>query len=236
LRRIYVGDIQGCRVELDRLLDELRFDPATDALEPVGDVVNRGPDSLGTLRLLRSLDAGGVLGNHDVHLLRVAAGTRPLRRNDTLGEVLSAPDRQELLQWLGGRPFAKASARELLVHAGLHPGWSDPVGVLAGADPLTPNLDTEFATLVRYCDAHGARPRRGEDPAARPFRPWYEHWAGRGERTIVFGHWAQRGLVNEPGLRGLDTGCVWGGRLTAWIAQEDRLVQVSAERAYASVS
>jgi bis(5'-nucleosyl)-tetraphosphatase (symmetrical) len=234
-RRIYVGDIQGCRIELSRLLDELRFDPATDALEPVGDLVNRGPDSLGTLRLLMSVDAGGVLGNHDVHLLRVAAGLRRPRRSDTLGDVLSAPDRDELLRWLAARPFAKASARELLVHAGLHPGWSDPVSILSGADPLTSSPEIEFATLVRYCDDEGRRPQRGGEPTAGRYRPWFEHWIGRERRTIVFGHWAQRGLVTEPGIRGLDTGCVWGGRLTAWIAEEDRLVQVPAERAYATV-
>jgi len=236
LSRIYVGDIQGCRVELSRLLDELRFDPAADSLEPVGDLVNRGPDSLGTLRLLMSLNVGGVLGNHDVHLLRIAAGARRLRPSDTLHDVLSAPDREELLCWLGRRPFVKESGRELLVHAGLHPEWRDPVARLSGADPLTPSPDTEFATLVRYCDERGARPRRGRDPSSGSFRPWYEHWRGRETRTIVFGHWAQRGLVTESGLRGLDTGCVWGGCLTAWVAEEDRLVQVPAERSYASVS
>src|SRR5690349_20017112 len=91
-RRIFVGDIQGCREELEELLELVRFDPATDALEPVGDLVNRGPDSSGTLRLLRKLGARGVLGNHDLHLLRAARGERPVKPADTFGDVLGAED------------------------------------------------------------------------------------------------------------------------------------------------
>src|SRR5688572_749323 len=107
MRRIFIGDIQGCREELERLLEAVQFDPAADELEPVGDLVNRGPDSLGTLRLLRGLDAGGVLGNHDLHLLRAAHGTRELGPRDTLAEVLAADDRDELLAWLAERPFVR---------------------------------------------------------------------------------------------------------------------------------
>ena len=80
----------------------------------------------------------------------------------------------------------------------------------------------------------GERPQHDDPPPPAPYAPWFEHWRGRDVPTIVFGHWAMRGLVREPGLRGLDTGCVWGGRLTAWIAEEDRLVHVPAERAYAA--
>jgi len=86
-RRIFVGDIQGCRVELERLLEELRFDPASDELHPVGDFVNRGPDSLGVLRVCRALGAGGVLGNHDVLLLRVARGLRHWRARSSPGSA-----------------------------------------------------------------------------------------------------------------------------------------------------
>lgn len=232
MRRIYVGDIQGCRSELERLLEVLRFDPAGDRLEPVGDVVNRGPDSLGTLRLLRDLDAGGVLGNHDTYLLRVAAGLRERSRRDTLDDVLAAEDRDGLLAWLARRPFAMALPGVLLVHAGLHPGWEDPVARLDRLDPLTPHPDSDFATLVRYCAADGRRPRRGERPR-KGQQPWFEHWKGDSARTVVFGHWAERGLIQRPGLRGLDTGCVWGGALTAWIAEEDRFASVPAERAWA---
>src|SRR6185436_12949648 len=84
-RRIFIGDIQGCREELEALLEKLRFDPVADVLCPVGDLVNRGPDSLGVLRLLKRLGAASVLGNHELHLLQIAAGLREPRRNDTLG-------------------------------------------------------------------------------------------------------------------------------------------------------
>lgn len=237
-RRIFVGDVQGCAAELEALLEALRFEPGVDELHPVGDLVNRGPASLRTLRLLRELDAGGVLGNHDVHLLRRAAGTREAGRRDTLDEVLAAPDREELLAWLAARPFVRAWDDLLLVHAALSPAWSDPVHELEGLDPLTPDPRSDFATRVRYCAADGARPESDWPPPEAPYVPWYTHWQARaGEtRTVVFGHWARRGLVVEPRVRGLDTGCVWGKELTAWIAEEDRLVQVPAARVYSPTS
>ncbi|HLA78739.1 MAG TPA: metallophosphoesterase [Vicinamibacteria bacterium] len=230
-RRIFVGDIQGCRQELERLLEAVRFDPASDRLEPTGDLVNRGPDSLGTLRLLRSLGAVGVLGNHDLHLLRVAIGQDPVLKKDTFQDVLADPDREDLLAWLGARPLIRAFPDAILVHAGLHPGWDDPVQKLAGLDPLQPHADLEFATSVRYCTAQGDRPERDFPSPAFPFEPWFAHLTPG--RTIVFGHWARLGLLRRHGLRGLDTGCVWGGSLTAWIAEEDRIVQVPAARTYA---
>jgi len=237
-RRIFIGDIQGCREELERLLAELRFDPAADELHPVGDFVNRGPDSAGVLRVLRDARAGGVLGNHDVHLLRVAAGTRSLGKRDTLDELLAAEDRDELLAWLAERPFVRAWADLVLVHAALHPDWSDPVAAVAGLDPLVQADAVDFVTRTRYCDAHGARPESDWPPPDVPFVPWFEHWQARPDetRTVVFGHWARLGLVRAERVRGLDTGCVWGKQLTAWIAEEDRFVHVPAARVYSPTS
>ena len=234
-RRVFVGDVQGCRVELERLLEKARWDPASDELHPVGDFVNRGPDSAGVLRLCRSLGAGGVLGNHDVHLLRVAAGLRPKGRRDTLDALLAADDRAELLAWLSERPFVRAWDDVLCVHAGVDPSWEDPVAALARLDPLREDGALAFAVSARYCDERGARPASDWPPPPPPFRPWYELWPRdrADRRTVVFGHWARAGLVLRPQVRGLDTGCVWGGRLTAWIAEEDRIVQVDAERRYA---
>jgi len=234
-RRIFVGDVQGCREELERLLEALRFDPAADEIHPVGDFVNRGPDSAGVLRLCRGLDVGGVLGNHDVHLLRTSAGIRVKKPGDTFQDVLAADDRDELLQWLARRPFVRAFDDAVLVHAGINPAWEDPVATLSRLDAFGEGADLAFAIAARYCDERGARPEHDWPPPPPPFRPWHEFWPRReGERrTVVFGHWARAGLVVRPRVRGLDTGCVWGGQLTAWIAEEDRIVQVDSARQYA---
>lgn len=235
-RRLFVGDVQGCREELERLLEKLAFDPASDALHPVGDLVNRGPDSLGTLRLLRALEAEPVLGNHDLHCLRVAAGLRALGERDTLDELLASAEREDLLRWLAALPFVRDLGDLLLVHAGLHPLWKDPVRELAGLDPLRPSPASDFATRARYCDAKGERPPSDWPAPPAPYRPWFDFWPGAraDRRTVVFGHWARMGLVVREKLRGLDTGCVWGGKLSAWIAEEDRIVQVDAARAYSA--
>jgi bis(5'-nucleosyl)-tetraphosphatase (symmetrical) len=231
-RRIFVGDVQGCRAELERLLEKVRFDEASDELHPVGDFVNRGPDSAGVLRLCASLRAGGVLGNHDVHLLRAATGARPVKKTDTFQDVLGAKDREEMLQWLRARPFVRAWDDAVLVHAGINPAWKDPVATLAHLDPLAGGPDLAFAIAARYCTADGALPSEDWPPPTAPYRPWYEFWP-REARTVVFGHWARAGLVVQPKVRGLDTGCVWGGQLTAWVAEEDRIIQVDAARQYA---
>ena len=230
-RRIFIGDVQGCREELERLLERLAFDPTRDRLRPVGDLVNRGPDSLGALRLLRDLDAWPVLGNHDLHLLGLADGTRRLRRDDTLAEVLDAPDREELLAWLRAQPLLRVDEDLFQVHAGLSPAWDDPARVLnAGGGRLPSEEAVRFATRVRRCDARGRMAEDASDSEAPHFRPWFEHYEPRrhGGRRVVFGHWAVRGLVQAEHVLGLDTGCVWGGRLTAWVAEEDRLVSVPA--------
>lgn len=121
-----IGDIQGCCDELQRLLERIAYDPAQDTLWFVGDLVNRGPKSLETLRLVQSLGdrAVTVLGNHDLHLLVVAAGVRKPHRGDTLDEILAAPDRDELLAWLRSRKLMHAANGYALVHAGLLPQWS----------------------------------------------------------------------------------------------------------------
>lgn len=233
-RRIFVGDVQGCRAELETLLEKLRYDTTTDELCPAGDLVNRGPDSLGVLRLCRKLDAHGVLGNHDVHLLRVAGGQRVLGKRDTFQDVLAAPDRDELLAGLRALPFVRTWDDVVLVHAGVNPEWRDVEGVLDGLDPLSDQADLSFAISARYCDPHGERPAEDWPPPPPRYRPWYEFYPRDASetRTVVFGHWARNGLVIRPQVRGLDTGCVWGGKLSAWIAEDDRIVQVDARRAY----
>ena len=121
-----VGDVQGCHAELVQLLDQIAFDPAADQLWLVGDLVNRGPDSLAVLRLIKSLgdSAITVLGNHDLHLLAVAEGVAELNRIDTLDQILNAPDRDELLHWLRHQRLLHVQDDYVLVHAGLLPQWS----------------------------------------------------------------------------------------------------------------
>jgi bis(5'-nucleosyl)-tetraphosphatase (symmetrical) len=121
-----IGDLQGCLDPLRRLIDSLAFDPARDRLWFVGDLVNRGPDSLGCLRYVKSLGdrAVTVLGNHDIHLVCVAEGIEKARPRDTLDDVLAAPDRDELVDWLRHRPLMHVEGGYALVHAGLLPQWS----------------------------------------------------------------------------------------------------------------
>lgn len=255
-----VGDIQGCHAELQRLLERMRFDPAQDKLWLVGDLVNRGPDSLGVLRLVKSLGEAAitVLGNHDLHLLAVAEGAAELHRSDTLGEVLNAPDRDELLAWLRHQRLLHAENGFVLVHAGLLPGWSvkqaaklarEVEAALRGEDYATflarmygnnPHgwddglggykrlrVITNALTRMRVCTPQGEMEFRfkGELPnVPAGYLPWFDV-PGRESRdvTVIFGHWSALGLLVRDDVVALDTGCLWGGPLTA-IRLEDREV------------
>ena len=230
MRRIFIGDIQGCLVPLDRLLRRLELRP-DDRICCVGDLVNRGPNSLGVLRRAREVGADCVLGNHDLKLLKLAAGPSSHNIPWELKTVLDAPDAGELIDWLARQPVMRVEADLVIVHAAVHPQWTNVGSVapeLNGALPAhlagSPDDRIAFATEVRYCDSAGGRPPQDDPPPGPPFRPW-DHWY-KGPHTAVFGHWARRGLVRGEHVRGLDTGCVYGGTLTAWIAEEDRFVQV----------
>lgn len=201
MRRIFVGDIQGCLGPLQDLLDAVQFAPGVDQLYPVGDLVNKGPDSVGVLRLLMELDARAVLGNHDLSWLRKG-------RLDDPGQVA----------WLEGQPIVRVLDDVIAVHAGLHPKWTE-----ADLHDLS-ETDIRFAVTVRYCDENGVQPPVDFPPPAPPFLPWYEFY--RGTRRVIFGHWARQGLLVRDDVIGLDTGCCYGRELTAWIAEEDRIVQV----------
>lgn len=263
MARIAVGDVQGCHDELRALLRTARFSADRDQVWFVGDLVNRGPDSLGVLRFVRALDANAhvVLGNHDLHLLAVArgAGGRRLRKDDTLDEVLAAPDRDALLDWLQTRPLAvhaptrgggPAGGRDdLMVHAGVPPQWSvddtlriaaeveralrdDAAGLFAAMygdqpdrwDPALAGHDRlRFAinalTRMRFVDRDGVvdlRMKGAPDAAPRGWYPWFDAPGRRSAASrIVMGHWSTLGLVVRDDLIALDTGCVWGGTLTA---------------------
>jgi bis(5'-nucleosyl)-tetraphosphatase (symmetrical) len=121
-----IGDVQGCFNGLQRLLDRISFDSTTDRLWFVGDLINRGPESLAVLRLVKGLGvrATTVLGNHELHLLAVSEGVREQRQKDTFDDVLKAPDRDEVLEWLRHRPLLHVEGGFVLVHAGLLPQWT----------------------------------------------------------------------------------------------------------------
>lgn len=262
-----VGDIQGCDAALQRLLAQIGFSPSRDRLWSLGDVVNRGPGSLAALRRLKAIDARVVLGNHDLHLLAVAAGTRRPGRGDTLDELLAAPDCVELLTWLRGQALVRRVEGWLLVHAGLLPAWtgSDALrlgaelqALLAGpdwADFLPQMYGNEPAvwneellgpprwrclinafTRLRFLRPDGAmdfQTKEGAGSAPAGYLPWFD-WperASRGE-PIACGHWSTLGLVERADLLALDTGCVWGGCLTAARIDGGRreIVQVHCEQ------
>ena len=252
MTRYAIGDVQGCDRELRALLARLKFSADRDRLWLVGDLVNRGPGSLATLRLVRALgdNAVAVLGNHDLHLLAVAFAAQRRRKSDTLDAVLAAPDRDALLEWLLTRPLAHAEGGDLLVHAGLVPQWSVALTLQLAAEvaarpapraahavrahvrrragPLGPapraaaerlRFTINVLTRLRLCTADGRVDialKGPPPPPPSPLRPWFEHphRASRDAR-IIFGHWSALGLVQRPDVVGLDTGCVWGGALTA---------------------
>jgi bis(5'-nucleosyl)-tetraphosphatase (symmetrical) len=235
--RWVVGDIHGCALEFGDLLDAIRFDPGTDELWSTGDLVNTGPDSLGVLRIFR--DAGGrtVLGNHDIYAILARSG-RIARRGDRLDGLFASPECDALLARLRSFPAIVQFSRELepraawLVHAGVHPLWRD-LPALAGRLDAQPHDDdwlkgddVTFMTRVRCCDRYGERARFTGPPAEAPppFRPWDEFYTG--EDLIAHGHWAMRGHYRGARTIGLDSACVYGGRLTAWCVDDDRVASV----------
>lgn len=216
-RRLFVGDLHGCLSELDTVLSRFAFRPGLDRLFSVGDVVGKGPDVPGTLARLRTLGAAVVQGNHDAALL-AAARLPPAERSPRQSESLATlgPDPEALLSWMETWPFWHDLGDILLVHGGLQPDKPDP----READP-------RVLLTIRTWDGSGRDLNRHGDP------PWFE--CVRTDRIVVFGHWAQRGLVDLPRFKGLDTGCVYGGKLTAWCPEENRFVQAQARRPYAPI-
>jgi bis(5'-nucleosyl)-tetraphosphatase (symmetrical) len=247
-----VGDVQGCAAELEDLLEKLNFDASRDRLWFVGDLVNRGPDSLQVLRRVRELGEAAVvvLGNHDLHLLALRAGSA--EPDPGLQAVLSAPDRERLLDWLQSRPLLHHDPRlrVSMVHAGLPPQWSLEAARscaaeleaalqgersgelfehmygnrpdlwrddLEGYDRL--RFITNALTRLRVCDPDGRMKLKFKGPPSRIPRgcaPWFEvPWRGTRGRRIVCGHWSALGYRDSDGVLALDTGCVWGGTLTA---------------------
>ena len=258
-----IGDVQGCFGELQELLAAIRFDRNKDRLWFVGDLVNRGPESLAVLRFVKQLGSAAVtvLGNHDLHLITFAAGLAKPREDDTLDEVLAAPDRGELIDWLRGLPLIHVEEGHILVHAGLLPQWDAAKAQalaraveaalrgpryrefletlyggtpdrwdesLRGADRL--RVIVNAMTRMRFCTPEGVMEFRSKgDATSAPagYLPWFDV-PGRksASHTVVCGHWSALGLRIAPGLLALDSGCVWGGRLSAVRLDGRALTQV----------
>lgn len=258
-----IGDVQGCLGAFESLLEAIAFDPVRDRLWLTGDLVNRGEDSAGMLRWCMAHDASivAILGNHDLHLLAVAEGFVPPHKKDTLEAILTAPDRDELLDWLRRRPLLHREGRWLMVHAGLMPQWDAKTAeslaheletvlrgedyrgflrgmygneprhwseALAGQDRL--RLIANAMTRMRFLHADGGLEFLHKcAPADAPagLIPWFD-MPGRQSRDtrVVFGHWSTLGLYVREDVVALDTGCLWGGRLTALRLEDERFFQV----------
>ena len=251
-----IGDVQGCNSALQRLLDEISFSASRDTLYLLGDLVNRGPDSAGVLRRLMAYGdaAQCLLGNHDLHLLALSQRVRKPGRHDTLNNILQAPDRHAMLEWLRWQKMAMALTIDghdlLMVHAGVLPSWSasqtmalatevetvlrgpaladflqqmygdEPHAwsdALSGADRL--RVIVNSLTRMRFCDAQGRMEfssKEGSSAAPPGYMPWFDV-PGRQTAaiTLAFGHWSTLGWLDRPDVLALDTGCVWGGCLSA---------------------
>jgi bis(5'-nucleosyl)-tetraphosphatase (symmetrical) len=263
-----IGDIQGCHAEFCELLALIGFSPAADRLWLTGDLVNRGPDSLAVLREVKALGDAvtTVLGNHDLHLLTVAAGHRRAHGDDTLAAVLDAPDRDALLDWLSRRPLAACEEDLLMVHAGVLPQWGatqvlalarevetvlasdaraaflrDLYGdephawddALAGFDRLRAIVNA--LTRLRFCTSGGRmefREKRGAGYAPQGYAPWFAHYNRQtASSVVVCGHWSTLDLMLAPNVLMLDSGCLWGGPLTAIRLPDRRVYQVPSRSA-----
>lgn len=250
-----IGDIHGCYDTLQRLLERIEWSPQTDQLWLTGDLVNRGPDSLAVLRwaMAHPSTVEATLGNHDVHLLARAVGLRKAKTRDSLEGILSAPDRDELLDWVARRPLVLRAPGLFMMHAGILPAWSldDAEGraiavqALLAGDARTdlirealstpddgPAFDLSVLTNLRIVDADGCWVRRFKQApqnAPEGCRPWYAaRPATDGGVRLVFGHWAAHGFAVKGNALCLDSGCVWGNLLTAVRLDDGALFQQPA--------
>lgn len=266
-----IGDLQGCYDPLARLLDYIGFSPEDDRLWFVGDLVNRGPQSLEVLRFVKGLGQAAVtvLGNHDLHLVMQAEGYGKANKEDTLAAILAAPDRDELLAWLRSLPLFHAAGEFAMVHAGLLPDWDivqaqalsdeaaaaltapdyrDFLANMWGSEPNAWSNElvgwdrlrvvVNAMTRMRFVTPEGRMEFRAPGAKGPPERgpagclPWFEA-PGRksAQATIVCGHWSALGFRQSDRLLALDSGCLWGGSLTAVRLEDRRVFQMPCGQA-----
>ena len=260
-----IGDVQGCCDALDELLQHpLIANDENARFWFAGDLVNRGPSSRETLKRIMGLGdrAITVLGNHDLSLLATAAGLRKPGKSDTMGDILDAPDCDELINWLRHQPLAHFEHNHLLVHAGVLAQWDTDTTLALAAEVEAAlrvpnwqrNLEKMFGnepsswredlgphkrrrviinalTRIRMCNDKGQMEFsfKGSPAGKRNdgLMPWFDV-PNRATRhvTVVFGHWSTLGLMVRPDAICLDTGCIWGGKLTAMRLHDHETIQV----------
>lgn len=269
MKTYVIGDLQGCAHEAQVLLNRIAEDaPGPANIVFVGDLINRGPESLAALRRVHALSNDGdgqveaLLGNHDLHLLAVACGAQKLSKSDTFDEILAAPERDQLIDWLRRRPLALMVKGHLLVHAGVLPQWSAQQTVALAAEVETVlrgpgwvdflsqmygNLPDRWddsltgvdrlrcivnaLTRMRLCTRDGVIDFKEKESAGAPpgsdLVPWFDVPGRKSADTpVVFGHWSALGLLMRADLIGLDSGCVWGGKLSAVCLDDRALLEV----------
>lgn len=259
-----IGDLQGCYLSFMALLEQVQFDPHRDRLWLTGDLINRGAQSLDTLRWCHQHRDSlvTVLGNHDLHFLAVAFGASAFKpHKDTFGDILDAPDRDTLVDWLRRQPLVHVEYGHVLCHAGIAPCWStdqaqalaeemenvlraDDIGhyfgkmygnqpagwdkSLRGADRL--RVITNYFTRMRLCDASGALElsyKRGLADIPKGYFPWFNTPKRvKLKERVLFGHWAAlMGHTGRDDTLALDTGCIWGGDLSAYCLETGQLIR-----------
>ena len=273
MRTLIFGDIQGCFDDLQRLLDKVNYDPSNDRLGFVGDLVNRGPKSLETLRFIKALDNPiVVLGNHDLYCIAIGAKVVNYEKHHTLHEIFAAPDCAELIDWLRQQPILHhdAELNYSMIHAGIPPQWdlaqatqyadelhqvliSDDFQICLDdyevalkhlfshkpacwSEELTGNARMRYIinafTRMRFCDANGCLDLENKstlDTCPTNMKPWFD-WPSQIPGTILFGHWAAlQGVDRQGKFIGLDTGCVWGQRLTCVDIETKALFSVESK-------
>ena len=214
MRTLIIGDVHGCKDELEDIVEKFGFVLGKDRLFQTGDLITRGPASFATLEFAHQLGIRSVLGNHEarfISLLNKTAAERSPKEQNYLDRLPF--DHQRMLELLWDFPLWIDEPDFLLVHAGLEPGKT-----------RLEDMQRKVLLSIRTWDGSGDDLDRPGDPA------WFDcvTWP----KTVVFGHWALGGLVVRPGLRGLDTGCVYGKSLSAWCVEEDRIYQVPARKVY----
>jgi len=267
-----IGDIQGCLDPLHKLLDKINFDPAADKLWFCGDLVNRGPQSLKTLKFIKGLgdSAITVLGNHDLHCLAASENLSKHSNNESLKKLLNSSKLPELMLWLRQQPLFHHDAETgfSLVHAGLPPQWdlqqalscAKELGDILKSDKYLLYLQqmygnmpdkwskklegmdrlrfiTNAFTRMRYCSENGKLYLKANGPVGSQLHgvPWFTVDKRKSKKMkIIFGHWSTLGPYYEKGIYALDSGCLWGGRLTAFRLEDESWVDVNCKK-YAQI-